>query len=160
VIDIDIAELARQTGLRASTLRYYEEKGLIVSSGRRGLKRLFDPEVRQRLSLIAMGQAAGFSLDQLGVLLAPQGPGAALAIDKTQLRAKADELGGRIEALSRMREGLLHACACSAPSLMECPKFLRIVSRVGRQPRALRSSSETEPVLRPIGDRTGGRVER
>jgi DNA-binding transcriptional MerR regulator len=156
VIDIDIAELARQTGLRASTLRYYEEKGLIASSGRRGLKRLFDPGVRQRLSLIALGQAAGFSLDELGVLLAPQGPGAALlAIDKTQLRTRADELGRRIEALSRMREGLLHACACPAPSLMECPKFIRIVSRVGH---AGRGGPRLPSVPRRSGRRT--RVER
>ena len=156
MIDIDIAELARQTGLRASALRYYEEKGLIVSSGRRGLKRLFDPGVRQRLSLIVLGQAAGFSLDELAVLLAPQGPDTGpVAIDKTQLRARADELGRRIEALSRMREGLLHASACAAPSLMECPKFLRIVSRVGRP--------GLKPVRRPPGSARPGsrtRVER
>lgn len=149
MIDIDIAELARQTGLRASTLRYYEEKGLIASSGRRGLKRLFDPQVRQRLSLIALGQAAGFSLDELGVLLGPKGSGSALlAIDKTRLRARADELDRRIEALSRMRDGLLHASACPAPSLMECPKFLRIVSRVGHKRRVTRSNSETPRVER------------
>ncbi|WP_309627286.1 helix-turn-helix domain-containing protein [Brevundimonas sp.] len=156
MIDIDIAELARQTGLRASTLRYYEEKGLIASSGRRGLKRLFDPGVRQRLSLIALGQAAGFSLDELGVLLAAQAPGAPfVAIDKTQLRARAVELNRRIEALSRMRDGLLHASACPAPSLMECPKFLRIVSRVGH---AGRKPARAAPVLTGSGSRP--RAER
>ena len=41
--DIDIAQLARRSGVKASALRYYEDKGLIASSGRRGLKRLFDP---------------------------------------------------------------------------------------------------------------------
>ena len=40
--DLDIAEVARRTGVPASTLRYYEEKGLITSTGRRGLRRLFD----------------------------------------------------------------------------------------------------------------------
>lgn len=136
MIDIDIAELARQTGLRASTLRYYEEKGLIASSGRRGLKRLFDPGVRERLSLIALGQASGFSLGELAVMLAPQGADAGVpTIDKAQLKARADDLGRRIEALSRMRDGLLHASACSAPTLMECPKFRRIVSLAGRPGR-------------------------
>ena len=71
--DLDIAELARLTGLPASTLRYYEEKGLIVSIGRRGLKRLFDPSVVDRLSLIALGRAAGFSLDEIGGMFAPDG---------------------------------------------------------------------------------------
>lgn len=40
---LDIAEVARRTGLPPSTLRFYEEKGLIASIGRRGLRRLFDP---------------------------------------------------------------------------------------------------------------------
>lgn len=41
--DLDIAEVAQRSGIPASTLRYYEEKGLIASVGRRGLRRLFDP---------------------------------------------------------------------------------------------------------------------
>src|SRR3546814_12001466 len=65
---MDIAELAKQSGMPASTLRYYEEKGLIESIGRRGLRRLFGPEVLERLSLIALGRAAGFSLDEIGGL--------------------------------------------------------------------------------------------
>lgn len=128
--DIDIAELARATGVRASALRYYEERGLIISTGRRGLKRLFDPETVERLSLIALGRASGFSLDEIAAMLS--GPGRP-DIDKARLRAKAGELGRRIEALSRMREGLLHASACTAPGLMDCPKFRRIVRFVGRE---------------------------
>jgi DNA-binding transcriptional MerR regulator len=41
---MDIAEVARISGVPASALRYYEEKGLIASVGRRGLRRLFDLE--------------------------------------------------------------------------------------------------------------------
>lgn len=125
--DIDIAELARRSGLPASTLRYYEEKGLIASVGRRGLKRLFDPSVSERLALIQLGQAAGFSLDEVADMLCDGGP----RIEKSRLVAKAQELDARIEALSRMRDGLMHAAACPAPSLMECPHFLRIVRLVG-----------------------------
>ena len=42
---LDIAEVARRSGLPASTLRFYEEKGLIDSVGRHGLRRLFGPDV-------------------------------------------------------------------------------------------------------------------
>ena len=42
---MDISEVARHSGIPASTLRFYEEKGLIVSVGRRGLRRVFDPGV-------------------------------------------------------------------------------------------------------------------
>ena len=61
--DLDIAEAARRSGVPASTLRFYEEKGLIASVGRRGLRRLFDPCVLEQLALITLGRAAGFSLE-------------------------------------------------------------------------------------------------
>lgn len=128
--DIDIAELSRRSGMRASALRYYEEKGLIVSTGRRGLKRLFDPEVLERLSLIALGRASGFSLEEIAAML---GGAPDPVIDKGRLKARADEIGRRIEELSRMREGLLHASACTAPTLMACAKFRRIVRFAGRE---------------------------
>ena len=58
---MDIAEVARRSGLPASTLRYYEEKGLIASTGRQGLRRTFAPGVLDQLALVALGRAAGFS---------------------------------------------------------------------------------------------------
>jgi DNA-binding transcriptional MerR regulator len=63
--DLDINEVAKKSGVPASTLRFYDEKGLIRSVGRRGLRRLFDPDVLERLALIALGQSAGFSLDEV-----------------------------------------------------------------------------------------------
>lgn len=131
--DIDIAELARRSGLRASALRYYEERGLIASTGRRGLMRLFDPGTVERLSLIALGRASGFTLDEMAAVLS----GAAEPqIDKARLRARAEDIGRRIDQLTRMREGLLHAAACTAPSLMACAKFRRIVRFAGREAAA------------------------
>ena len=62
---MDISEVARRSGVPASTLRFYEEKRLIASIGRRGLRRLFGPEVFDRLGLIALGRAAGFSLAEI-----------------------------------------------------------------------------------------------
>jgi hypothetical protein len=50
VRDLDIAEVVQRSGVRASTLRFYEEKGLIASIGRRGLRRLFDPGVLEQLA--------------------------------------------------------------------------------------------------------------
>lgn len=63
--NLDIAEVAQRSGVPASALRYYEEKGLIASTGRRGLRRTFDARVLERLALIALGRAAGFSLDEV-----------------------------------------------------------------------------------------------
>lgn len=122
--DLDIAEVAQRSGVPASTLRYYEEKGLIASIGRRGLRRLFDPDVLDRLALIALGRAAGFSLDEIALMFAPDGRP---RIDRRMLAAKADELDRTIRRLTAMRDGLLHAAACPAPSHLECPTFRRIL---------------------------------
>jgi DNA-binding transcriptional MerR regulator len=121
---LDIAEVAQRAGVPASTLRFYEEKGLIASNGRRGLRRQFDPGVLQRLALIALGRSAGFSLDEIARMFAPDGQP---RIDRPLLAAKADELDRTISRLSVLRESLRHAAACPAPSHMECPTFRRIL---------------------------------
>src|SRR6266545_2665438 len=121
---MDITEVSRRSGLPASTLRFYEEKGLIASIGRRGLHRLFDSGVLERLALIAVGRAAGFSLDEIALMFAPGGQP---RIDRRMLLAKAEELDRTIRKLTDMRDGLRHAAACRAPSHMECPTFRGIL---------------------------------
>ena len=121
---MDITEVARRSGLPASTLRFYEEKGLIASIGRRGLHRVFDPNVLERLALIALGRSAGFSLDETALMFAPDGRP---RINRQMLRAKAEELDSTIRNLTEMRDGLRHAAACRAPSHMECPTFRRML---------------------------------
>jgi DNA-binding transcriptional MerR regulator len=121
---MDITEVARRSGLPASTLRFYEEKRLIVSIGRRGLHRLFDPGVLERLALISLGRVAGFSLDEIALMFKPDGR---VRIDRQMLAAKADELDRTIRKLTDMRDSLRHAAACRAPSHMECPTFRRIL---------------------------------
>jgi DNA-binding transcriptional MerR regulator len=121
---VGISEVAQRSGVPASTLRFYEEKGLIASIGRRGLHRLFDPTVLERLALIAVGRAAGFSLDEIAVMFAPDGR---IRIDRQMLADKAEELDKTIRKLTNMRDSLRHAAACRAPSHMECPTFRRIL---------------------------------
>ena len=121
---LDINEVARQSGIPASTLRFYEEKGLIASVGRRGLRRVFGPRVLERLALIALGGAAGFSLDEIARMFTADGRP---RIERDMLAAKAKELDGTIRKLTAMRDGLRHAAACPAPSHMECPTFRRLL---------------------------------
>jgi DNA-binding transcriptional MerR regulator len=124
VRDLDITEVAQRSGVPASTLRFYEEKRLIASVGRRGLRRLFDPGVLERLALIALGRIAGFSLEEIALMFASDGRP---RIDRQMLTVKAEELDTTIRKLSAMRDGLQHAAACRAPSHMECPTFRRIL---------------------------------
>jgi DNA-binding transcriptional MerR regulator len=121
---MDIAEVAKSSGIPASTLRFYEEKGLISSVGRRGLRRVFNVNILERLALIALGRAAGFSLDEIADMLGSKGKP---NIDRELLISKSDELDKTIQKLTAMRDGLRHAAVCSAPSHMECPKFRRLL---------------------------------
>ena len=125
--ELDIGEVARRSGLAASTLRFYEEKGLIAPTGRRGLKRVYPATVLERLGLIALGRAAGFSLEEIGMMLAPDVTRNRPRIDRGVLLARADEIDRTIAQLTAVRDGLRHAAACRAPSHMECPTFQRIV---------------------------------
>lgn len=125
---LDIAQVAQRSGVPASTLRFYEQEGLIASVGRRGLRRLFDAKVLERLSVIALGRLAGFSLKEIAQNFAPDG---AIRIERTRLAAKADELDEVIGKLSVMRDGLRHAATCQARHHMECPKFRRLMKLAG-----------------------------
>nr|WP_217443392.1 helix-turn-helix domain-containing protein [Myxococcus sp. CA051A] len=128
---MDITEVARRSGVPASTLRFYEGKGLLASTGRRGLRRLFAPDVLERLALISLGRAAGFSLDDIAHMFAPDGR---LRIDRPLLVAKAEELDRTIRELGIMRDGLRHAAVCPAPSHLECPTFRRILRAAASAP--------------------------
>jgi DNA-binding transcriptional MerR regulator len=122
--ELDIGEVVERTGVPASTLRYYEARGLIAAVGRRGLRRQFDPGVLERLALISLGRSAGFSLDEIARMFQPDG---SPHIDRAMLANRADELDATIRRLSAMRDGLRHAAVCPAPSHMECPTFQRLL---------------------------------
>jgi DNA-binding transcriptional MerR regulator len=146
---LDINEVAKRAHVPASTLRFYEEKGLIQSIGRRGLRRLFEQGVLERLALIGLGRAAGFSLDEIARMFAPDGRP---RIDRRMLAAKAEEIDATIRSLTKMRNGLRHAVACTAPSHMECPTFQRLLRAA--------ASGAIRPGETPAPGRTSGRHKR
>lgn len=121
---MDISEVARKSGVAASALRYYERKGLIHSLESAGARRKFSPAVLDQLALIALGQAAGFSLDEIRAMFTPGGEP---NIDRAMLSSKADELERMVKRLKAMIEGLRHAAACPAPSHAACPSFQRLL---------------------------------
>lgn len=129
---MDIGEVVRRSGVPASALRYYEQKGLIASVDRRGERRVFAPAVLQQLALIALGQAAGLSLDEIGSMFGPDGQP---CIDRGLLAARADQLDATARRLRAMSRSLRHAAVCPAPSHAECPTFQRLLKAAAAQPR-------------------------
>lgn len=77
-----------------------------------------------QLALIALGQAAGFSLDEVRAMFTPSGEP---RINRVVLSDKADEIDRTIKRLKAMSDGLRHAAACPAPSHAQCPSFQRLL---------------------------------
>jgi DNA-binding transcriptional MerR regulator len=125
---MDIAEVAKRSGVVASTLRFYEEKGLIASVGPAGQRRWFDPGVLDQLALIALGQLAGFTLAEIASMFSADGKP---RIDRRMLSAKADELDATVRRLKAMSNGLRHAAACPARNHSECPTFQKLLRAAG-----------------------------
>ena len=126
---LDIGEVSEQSGIPPSTLRYYEEVGLIASVGRHGLRRQYEPQTLLQLSLIALGKSAGFSLDDIAGMFGKDGQP---NLPRAELHARADELDRQIRNLTTLRNALRHVADCPAPSHMECPTFRRLVRLAGR----------------------------
>lgn len=127
---LDIGEVAAESGVKPSALRYYEEAGLISSVSRHGLRRQFPPEVLLQLKLIAMGKSAGFSLDEIAGMFGSNGQP---NLPRDRLHAKADEIDQKIRELTALSDTLRHVAECSAPSHMQCPTFRRLVEVAGKQ---------------------------
>ena len=117
---MDIGEVAKKVKLTTSTLRFYEQKGLIKSIGRHGLRRQYSKQVLDQLALIALGRAAGFSLDEISSMFGQDGKP---ELDRRILNDKAEQLEQMTRRLHFISEGLRHAAICPAENHMQCPTF-------------------------------------
>nr|WP_024967139.1 helix-turn-helix domain-containing protein [Pantoea sp. IMH] len=125
--ELDIAEVAQLANVAPSALRFYEKKGLIYPTGRNGLRRQYSADVLNRLALIALGQTAGFTLDNIAAMFDRQGR---LTLEPQRLLSRADEIDQTIRELKKVSEGLRHVAGCTAPNHMQCPQFLKLLGRV------------------------------
>lgn len=129
---LDIGEVVHLTGVPPSTLRFYEEKGLIRSIGRHGLRRLFSSHVVQQLEFIALARHAGLTLEEITAMFTTEGK---LLVNRQFLLEKAREIERSILRFKAIRNTLLHVAKCSAPNHMECPKFQRLLRVAGKRNR-------------------------
>ncbi|MFI6480230.1 MerR family transcriptional regulator [Nonomuraea sp. NPDC050663] len=125
---LDIAEVARLSGLAPSALRFYERKGLIAADARNGLRRAYDPGVIERLELIRCARDAGFTLGQIASFLSVRPSDTTL---RAHIAAKEREVDARIAQLTRLRDSLRHVAVCDHDPVVECPEFKQAVRRAG-----------------------------
>lgn len=124
---LDIGEVAKQSGLQASALRYYEKLGLISSIGRKGLRRQYKHDVLEKLTLISLGRSAGLSLEEIASMFSPQGE---LAVDRDMLTHKANEIDQTIKKLELVRDSMRHVATCPAENHLDCPSFQKLLTAV------------------------------
>ena len=123
---LDIRQIADLSGVTPSALLYYEKKGLIQPVGRNGLRRQYHQNVLNKLQLIALGQAAGFTLDELAAMFGSQ---AGVTIDRGLLLQRAKEIDATVRKLQLLSRGLKHAARCTQPEHRHCEEFKRVVAK-------------------------------
>ncbi|MFD5323199.1 MerR family transcriptional regulator [Streptomyces sp. NPDC127092] len=128
---LDIAEVARRSGLAPSALRYYEKKGLITADGRNGLRRTYRPEVLERLALITCARGAGLSIAEIHRFVVARPSDADV---RARMTARADDLDEQIGRLTRLRDSMRHASVCEHEPIVDCPDFKRAVGNVASPP--------------------------
>ncbi|MCX4097971.1 MerR family transcriptional regulator [Nocardia sp. alder85J] len=115
---LSIGEIARRSGVAATTLRYYEDRGLLRAPERVGGRRCYDESVLIRLRAIEICKASGFSLDEITVLLDDEAPGrpASRALGV----AKLADIDARMAVLAEARSIIETGLRCTCPSLEAC----------------------------------------
>ena len=119
---LTIGETSRRSGVAASALRFYEERGLIESERAGSGHRRYPRAVLRRIAFIVFAQRIGLSLDEIGAELAKLPPNRAPnRRDWSRLSSKwTARIDERIAELERLRVGLTECIGCGCLSLDRC----------------------------------------
>jgi MerR family redox-sensitive transcriptional activator SoxR len=117
-----IGEVARRSGVAASALRFYEERGLIASERVGSGHRRYARAVLRRIAFIVFAQRIGLTLEEIGSELAELPPGhAPTRRDWSRLSTGwTSRIDRRIAELERLRAGLTECIGCGCLSLDRC----------------------------------------
>ena len=131
---LTIGEAARRSGVAASALRFYEERGLITSERAGSGQRRYPRSVLRRIAFIVFAQRIGLTLDEVAAELAklPDG-GVPLRRDWAKLSgAWTARINRRIAELERLRDSLTECIGCGCLSLDRC-RLANPGDRAGRR---------------------------
>ncbi len=108
-----IGEVSRRSGVGVEALRFYERRGLLGRPARTESNyRVYDESVLERLDFIRRAQAVGFTLDEIGEILAESADGRSPCRHVRELaRRKLEELDRRLAELRRHRADLARTLA-------------------------------------------------
>ena len=119
---LSIGEVARRTGVAASALRFYEERGLIASERAGAGHRRYRRPVLRRIAFIVFAQRIGLTLDEIAAELAKL-PGDRVPSRRDWSRLSStwsSRIDARIAELERLKAGLTECIGCGCLSLDRC----------------------------------------
>ena len=121
---LTIGQIAAQAGVNTSAIRFYERTGVLPEAERVGGQRRYDQTALTRLGVIEVAKRAGFSLDEVRVLLASTDAGTP-AHEQLRLLAeqKLPEVDALIERAQAVRRWLVEAARCDCQTLDVCALF-------------------------------------
>jgi MerR family redox-sensitive transcriptional activator SoxR len=121
---LSIGAVAKLAGKRPSSIRYYEQIGLLPTPVRVRGRRSYDAAIVRTLAVIETGQRAGLTLGEIKTLLSAS-PDDPAAIDRLRdvAQRKLPEITALIERSELVRGWLECAARCECPSLSQCPLF-------------------------------------
>jgi MerR family redox-sensitive transcriptional activator SoxR len=122
VTELTIGELAERSGLAASAIRFYEDRGLVASRRTTGNQRRYARATLRRLAFIRTAQRVGLSLDEIDAALAtlPSNRTPTKADWSRLSRAWRPRLDAQIAQLERLRDTLDSCIGCGCLSLRRC----------------------------------------
>jgi MerR family redox-sensitive transcriptional activator SoxR len=116
-----IGDIVGQTGVPASTIRYYEEIELLPPAQRVNGRRRYDEKILQKLNIIRLAQQAGFTIAEIQALLhnfpADAPPSARW---QAMAKQKLTELDERIQTIQAMKGILEQTLNCECATLEDC----------------------------------------
>jgi MerR family redox-sensitive transcriptional activator SoxR len=119
---LTIGEVARRSGVAASALRFYEQRGLIDSERAGSGHRRYPRPALRRIAFIVFAQKIGLTLDEIGAELAEL-PANRVPTrrDWSRLSARwAERIDRRMAELERLKAGLTECIGCGCLSLDRC----------------------------------------
>jgi MerR family transcriptional regulator, redox-sensitive transcriptional activator SoxR len=119
---LTISEVSKRSGVAASALRFYEDRGLITSQRAGSGHRRYDRSVLRRIAFIVFAQRVGLTLEEIASELAKLPPGRVpTRRDWSRLsRGWSARIDQRIAELQRLRAGLTECIGCGCLSLDRC----------------------------------------
>jgi MerR family redox-sensitive transcriptional activator SoxR len=119
---LTISEISRRSGVAASALRFYEERGLVRSERAGSGHRRYPRAVLRRIAFIVFAQRMGLTLEEIAIELAK------LPENRVPERSDWAKISGswtkriddRIAELERLRSGLTRCIGCGCLSLRDC----------------------------------------